>query len=150
PAAGLRIALAARLRRLVLVVAGGVQVLVVHLPHRAGADALPVPDVGPFAGVREVLVAEGLALARVAGRHAAPSLEGGRADVPDHRGLVFVVEVVVAALVVGVRELLPRAVGLLHPRAPPETLRRVLVLHEEKHRVPSIDRTEGHFGRAAG
>src|SRR5207249_1016958 len=39
PAAGLRIALAARLRRLVLVVAGGVQVLVVELADRARADA---------------------------------------------------------------------------------------------------------------
>jgi hypothetical protein len=61
----------------------GVDVLVVDLAHGTSADALPVPHVQALAGIAGVLVAEGLALARVAGREAAALLEGGRADVPE-------------------------------------------------------------------
>src|SRR5262249_50211429 len=135
PAAGLRIALAAGFGRLVLVVARGIEILIVELADRAGADALPVPDVGLLPLVGKIFVAKRLAFTGMASGHASAGLEGSRIDVPNHRELVFVVLVVVAALVVGVLELLPRAVGLLDPRAPLEALRRIFVLDQEIHGV---------------
>src|SRR5215470_11994635 len=149
PSAGLRVALAAGFRRFVLVVACGVEILVVKLADRAGANALPVPDVGPLAFVGQILVAVRLALTGMARGHAPARLEGRRVDVPDHRELVFVVLVVVAASVVGVLELLPRAVGLLDPRASLEALGRVLVLHQEIHGVAYMHGAERHLRRAA-
>src|SRR5262249_61356627 len=112
-------------RPLVLVVSRAVEVLVVHLADRAGPHALPVPDVGALVGAGEILVAERLALAGVAGRHASTLLKRRRRDVPDHRHLVFVVHVVVAALVLRVLEHLPGAVRLLLPRPAAGGLARV-------------------------
>src|SRR5581483_6043839 len=149
-AARLRVALAAGVRRLHRVVRGVVEVLVVDLADRRGAtDELRVPDVRALTG-REVLVAVRLALAGVAGGHAASLLEGRRADVPDDRELVLVIEVVVAALVGRIGELLPRAVRLLHPRAALHALRLVLVLIHEVETVGRVDGAHRHFGRAAG
>src|SRR5215467_10025971 len=74
---GLRVTLAAGFRRLVLVVASGVEILVVELPYRAGPDALPVPDVGLLTRVGKIFVAVRLAFADMACGHASPGLEGG-------------------------------------------------------------------------
>src|SRR5262249_28672179 len=148
-ASRLRVTLAARLRPLCLFLASAVAMLTGELPYRAGPDALPVPDVGLLTRVGKIFVAVRLAFADMACGHASPRLEGGRVDVPDHRELVFVVLVVVAALVVRILQLFPRAVGLLHPWAPLKALRGVLVLDEEIHGVTRIDRAQSHLRGAA-
>src|SRR5262245_44696032 len=67
-----RIALASRLGSFVFVVAGMVEILIVGLSDKAGADRLHVPNVAELALVREVLVAKRFTgLAGVAGGHAA-------------------------------------------------------------------------------
>src|SRR5262249_59549171 len=85
------VALPPGIGRLVLVVLGVVDVLVVRLPDGAGAHALPMPQVEALAGRARVLVPEGLPLPHVAGRQAALLLEGRRADGPDDGQLVLVV-----------------------------------------------------------
>jgi hypothetical protein len=115
-ATGLRVALAAGFRRLLLIVTRVIEVLVVDLPDISGADRLHVPYVAKLALARCIFVAKRLSgFARVARRHAAHLAEilDRVADIPDHRELVFIVDVVVATLVVGIAELLPAAVGLL-------------------------------------
>src|SRR6266542_4059905 len=69
-ASGAGIALPAGFGCLVLVIACGVEVLVVDLADAPRAHTLHVPDVGPLAGVGQVLVAVGLALAGMAGGEA--------------------------------------------------------------------------------
>src|SRR5215831_19249873 len=77
--ARLRIAFPSRLWRLVLVVAGGVEVLIVDLADAPSAHELHVPDVGTLTRIGQVLVAEGLALARVTSGEAPLLIEGRRA-----------------------------------------------------------------------
>ena len=142
------IRLAARLRGLVLVVAGAVDVLVVDLVDGARADALHVPHVRRSPGLGVYLLPKGLpSPVWQAEKHPRCS-KAGRADVPDHRPLVLVVEVVVASLVVRVPELLPRAVGLLLPGLAPDAVGLVLVLHEEVDGIGRVDGADGHLGRA--
>jgi hypothetical protein len=62
--------------------------------------------------------------------------------------LVLVEEVVVAALVLGILEHLPGAVGLLLVRRAAHRLGRVVVLHEHVEGVAGIDRLQDRLGGA--
>jgi hypothetical protein len=129
------VALAAGAGGGLFVEAGVVEVLVVDEAERAGAHALHVPDVADFTILR---------------RHAALLVEAGDGvvDVPDHRPLVLVVDVVVATLVLRILQLLPRAVGLLLERAAAHRLGRVVALHEEIGHVAGVDGLQGGRGLA--
>ncbi len=144
------VALAPRVGALLRVVAGVVAVLVIDVAERAGAAALHVPHVHDLAGARRVLVAVGLALADVARDHAAVLLEAFDrvVDGPEHRPLVLVVDVVVAARVLGVDQLLPRAVGLPLVRTSADRVGRVVVLHQHVERIARVHGLQRRRGRA--
>src|SRR5262249_56936080 len=116
---------------LVLVVAGVIEILIIGLTVRTGADRFHVPDVAELALVREILIAKRFTrLAGMAGGHATHLAEvlDRVADVPNQRNLVFIVDVVVPALVLRIDQLFPTAVGLLLVRKAAYRLRRIVVL----------------------
>ncbi len=145
-----RVALAAGIGAGFRVVAGVVGVLVVDMAPGRRAAALHVPHVQHLAFAARVLVAIGLAFAHVAGHRAALLLEIAHrvADGPQHGPLVLVVDVVVTALVGGVLQLFPGAVGLLLVGAAADGIRGVGVLDQHVHRVGGVDGLDLPLGLA--
>src|SRR5262245_31775345 len=132
-AAGLRVALASGLGSLVLVVAGVIEILIIGLAVRTGADRFHVPDVAELALARRVLIAKRFTrLAGMAGGHATHLAEvlDRVPDVPNERNLIFIIDVVVSALVLRIAQFLPAPVGLLLIRKAAYRLGWIVVLHE--------------------
>ncbi len=132
-------------------IGGVVQVLVVDLVQVA--HRLPMPDIAHLPGPRRVLVPIGLdirILARMAGGEAPGRIEVGDTvgNRPDKGQLVLVIDIVIAAFILRVHQLLPRAICLEFPGHAGETLRRVGPGNQEIDLVAGIDRLDRHLGVA--